>query len=204
MQEASGNLTDATGNGWSATASGGLTYGVVGPTINGQDFDAITFDGINGVFTISSTLTDPATTGFTVSAWVKHPTGATIHRIFYWNQTDEGTFYLRKDASDRLQIVTVNTVNTTHGNAAPTAFPNDTWVWVAGRYDTGGTPTLRGYHGTTTADVTAFTGTWKRDGNPVARIGGAGGEYFGGEICHLAYWNSPLTDANMTSLRTGI
>jgi hypothetical protein len=203
MQEASGNLTDSSGNSWTATKVGSPTYQVSGPTINGQSFYGITLTNGN-YFTVAATLTDPSTTGFTVSAWIKAPADAAYRYILRKNQTDEGVFYLRKTSGDVISIVTVNDANGTHGSAnSPTAI-NDTWLWVAARYDTGGTPTLRVYAGTDTTDDTTFTGTWDRVGDPNTFIGATGTDYWDGEICHLAYWDTPLTDAQMTALRTGV
>jgi hypothetical protein len=206
MQEASGNVSDLTGNGWTGTANGTLTYSVAGPTINGESFDAITFDGTSGYLGVSSTLTDPSTGGFTVSAWYKAPHDAAIRRGLFWsNSTGEGTFYLRLGhTTDAVGAwgVTINTVDAVHGQALSTNTPDDTWKHIGLRYDSGA-GVLRVYHDGSTFDDTSFDGTWKRDGDPTCTIGSGGGTFFDGEIALLAYWDSVLTDANMTSLRTG-
>jgi len=202
MQEASGNLTDASGNGWTGTKVGSPVYQVAGPTINGESFYGITLTNGN-YFTVSDTLTDPSASGFTVSAWIKAPADATYRYIFRKLQTNEGVFYLRKTSWDSVQIVTVNTVNGTHGSAYTNNPMNDTWWWVAARYDVSSN-VLRVYAGTATADTSSFTGTWDRVGNPVTFIGSSSTDYWDGEMCHLAYWSVPLTDAQMTALRTGV
>jgi hypothetical protein len=205
MQEASGNIVDTTGHGWTASPGGSPTYGVAGPTIDGEAFDAITLNGTDARFNVPYTMTDPGTSGFTISAWVKCPQGAAYRPIFWFLQTGEGTLYLRKTSEDGIQGVTLDAASAAHGNAytATSSLPNDTWAWVAVRYDSVG-GVLRAYVNTTTADDTSFVGTWKRDGDPNCFIGSGGGEWFDGEITLVAYWNTPLTDAQMTSLRTGV
>ncbi len=206
LQEASGNPADLTGHGWNATAVGGsITYEVAGPTINGEAFKGVTLPGSSsGYFTVSSSLTDPSTSGFTISAWVKHPAGAGARSILYWLQTGQGTFQLNKGNDYGIQAQTWNTSNATHGLAFEGSDTfDDIWQFVAARYDSGA-GVLRAYHDSDTFDDTTFSGTWKRDGNPACAIGGGGGQYWNGELALIFYWDGPLSDAQMDSLRTGV
>ena len=204
MQDTSGNLTDETGNGWTATAQGTATYSVGGPTIGSETFDAITFDGSTDYFTVSPTLTDPSTAGFTLSAWVKHPAEAAYRQVFSWLSGTEGTMYLRKANGFGMAGATFDTAQAAVLLATITPDLDDTWTHIGLRLTTA-TPELKVYQGTTTGTDTTETGTWKRDGDPNCSIGalGAGTDPFNGEMALLAYWNTPLTDAQMTSLRTG-
>lgn len=208
FQETSGNVSDQSGNGWTATAQGAsITYGVDGPTINGETLKAVTLPGsASGYFTVAATLTDPSVSGFTVTGWAKHPAGAGARAFFYWSQTNEGTFLTRKGNSYGFETNMVNTVNAEFMSAQPGADLDDTWTFVAARYDSSGTPTLTVWRGATTATDTTSSGTWKRDGNPVCGIGstGAGGDYWDGELALIGYWNTPLSDANVDKLRTGV
>lgn len=203
LQEASGNAADLTGNGWTATAAGSITYEASGPTINGEALKGVTLSAAGTAhFSVSSSLTDPGIGGFTVSAWVKHAAGPGAQFIFSPYSGTAGTFYLRKGNSYGVQCVMMDTTGGVYASAFEGSDTfDDTWQWVAARYDT---TTLRVYHGTGTFDTTSFSGTWKRDGNPTTYIGRQSTTYWDGGIALLAYWASPLTDGEMTSLRTGV
>jgi hypothetical protein len=184
---------------------GSPAYQVTGPVINGESLYGITFDGSASYFNIASTLTDPSAAGFTLTGWMKAPQDASVKRpVFWFNSSAQGIFYLRFGNAYGVDGVTINDASGVHGEAFDgTDHRDDSWQFVGLRYDVNAA-VLRSYHVSATYDDTSFTGTWQRVGNPsVVRIGGGGGLVWDGELALIGYWDVPLTDDEITALRTG-
>lgn len=203
MDEASGNLVDASGNGWTGTVTGSPTYEAAGPTINGAAQSAVTWSGSGQYAHVSSSLTSPASDGLTIAAWVK-TSSATVQSVFARSVTADHGYYMYVHSSGVLQCRLRQAGGTTFaGELNIAGAASGSWVFVAMRFD--GT-TLRGWVDSSTADDSTLDGTWNYGTSAVPGIAdtGYGGNLFNGSMCHLAVWSSDLSDAQMTSLRTGV
>jgi hypothetical protein len=90
MNEASGNLLDATGNGWHATMVGTHTYAQTGPTINGVASLAVNFgDTTSDYFWASASFPQATAAGVSWMTWIKVPAIAALAGILTRTATNQ-------------------------------------------------------------------------------------------------------------------
>jgi len=101
MDDSSGNLADATGNGWTATVSGSPSYSQTGPTINGVAQSAVDFATTSDYATVSEAIDDGITTsdGMTISAWVNLDGAAAGYIVSKFGPDDSWALYRSAGAS---------------------------------------------------------------------------------------------------------
>lgn len=201
MGEATGNLADASGNGWTATVTGSPTYGVAGPTVTRGT--GVTWDGTNTMYAeTSASLTTPPGTALTVMCWFLTSAAATDYLVTRVN-TGSTSWQLTSE-SGVVGANLLNTSNAMYGEAYAGSGLNDgSWHWAAMTWD--GT-TLTAYADASTATDTTFSGTWVQASTAPVRISTGYATYinnFTGSTCHAAIWNRVLTSAELTTMRTG-
>jgi hypothetical protein len=98
--EASGNLTDDSGGGWTFTATGSSTYQASGPTIDGVAQHAVQFSGTSYFSTSGSFPTASAANGRCEAVWVFLPsTSSAAADILTRSATNQNEFRIRHDSS---------------------------------------------------------------------------------------------------------
>jgi hypothetical protein len=135
--EASGNLTDATGNGWTFTASGTPTYQASGPTVNGESLFAVQTDGA-AFFTTSTSFPGPsASTGRTEAVWVFLPsTSSAAADIFARSATNQNEFRIRHASNGQAIAPHFQADGATAiGNPSGADIDGDVWHLVIGWWD---------------------------------------------------------------------
>jgi hypothetical protein len=207
--EASGNLTDDSGGGWTATAAGAgtATYQVAGLSINSETQHSIEVDGAKW-FTVSSSFPFP-TPARTVAAWVYLPGASTAAgSICSRLATNQREWTLRHVSNGQASLVAyADDGNTAIGHAAGDDLDGGAWHHVIGWWSDadqdcyiqvdGGTPVSAAGAAAINPDSTAAV---------VLAAGASGGDPLraGSRISKVAIWDRVLTDAERTSLYTGI
>ncbi len=211
LDDFGGNFRDASGNGWTATANNGPTYRQTGPTIDSEAQSAASFlasSSENAV--VGEGIDDSVTNAMTVSVWFKTGSAAYADLIakaytgtdnqkswefecnagslrVYLFQTDGSTIYLDTDV------------------LGSGALDDDAWhhavFWLAS-----GELHLDIDGGTYTGSDTTPTGSWKGNTNQGITIASrtTAGDFFDGELAHVAYWDSDIGSANRSALYTGV
>lgn len=207
--EASGNLVDATGNGYSGTVTGSPTYAATGPTIRGVVQRAITW-GSGKYATVSEGIDDglTASDGMTISFWMNTTDTGDLYPISK-TQSGQKTWEVYGNAG-RLQPYLYQDDGATSN--AYTAFVGsnnlDDGTWhhaVVWRDGSTGYLYIDVDGGTYTASDTTLTGTWNADSSSQLRIAadGPAALYFPGSLAHVAYWRRMLSSVERTMLYTG-
>ncbi|SDY69911.1 Concanavalin A-like lectin/glucanases superfamily protein [Micromonospora pattaloongensis] len=191
-------LEDATGNGHTATLSGG-TPGAEGrqPGTTAVAFD----EGEDGAVSAAKVVPDTSNS-FTVSAWVRlGANGNGSHTIVSqggWNTSAFLLEYVKGDGWDAWKITTTSAdvaTPTYYGAQSTTASPVGRWTHLVGTYDAAA-KTLTLYVDGKAVKTTANITTWKADG--YLRIGGTPG--FGGAISDVTVWSRVLFPSEINDM----
>jgi hypothetical protein len=135
--EASGNLTDDTGNGWTFTASGTPTYQASGPTIDGVAQSAVQTNG-TAFFTTSASFPNPTiANGRTVGVWVFLPsTSSAAADIFARSATNQNEFRVRHASNGQaISPFYQSDGATSIANPSGADIDGDAWHLVIGWWD---------------------------------------------------------------------
>lgn len=205
MDEKSGNLVDATGNGWTATVTGSPTYGVSGPSVPATT--GIDFSGTGQYATISSSLGTP-TDDMTVMAWFNLAGSSGNHDLISRGATDQYSWTLRPQGGYPYATL-YQSDGTTHATAGVDNGGSfgSTWHWMAMTWDDGATLTTY-YDDLTPATDTSFAGSWHKASTASPAIGAINVDVtpaflLDGSVCHIAIWHRILTSGELTTMRTG-
>jgi hypothetical protein len=114
-----GNVNDSIGSA-NGTASGGFSYVA---DRHGNANSACNFDGVDGKVHVSSSISAPASTGFSISFWVNNGASSFTGSIIY------GNFLFSMNGPDGFTILPGAT------NTAFVSFPQGTWTHIVGTYD---------------------------------------------------------------------
>jgi hypothetical protein len=135
--EASGNLADAGGGGWTFTASGSITYLASGPTVNGESLPAVQFDGTS-FFSASGSFPGPSvSTGRTEAVWVLLPsTSSAAADIFARSATNQNEFRIRHASNGQVIAPHYQADGATAiANPSGADIDGDAWHLVIGWWD---------------------------------------------------------------------
>lgn len=100
LGEASGNAADSSGNMNTATAVGGITYGVAG-ALTGDANTAVTFNGTTGYFNAPYTLSTHPGDTFSIEFWIK-TTAAALSYIISGGANGDYAVYM--DATGHIHV----------------------------------------------------------------------------------------------------
>ena len=112
MDEASGNITDSSGNANTGTANGTLTYSIAGALILDAT-TAISFNGSSGYFSVADAATvDPADT-FTIALWFKKAANGTQMTLM---SKGTGAFILYSFTDNKIYLAKTGSTNVAHSS----------------------------------------------------------------------------------------
>ncbi len=114
-----GNVNDSIGSA-NGTASGGFSYVA---DRHGNASSACNFDGVDGKVHVSSSISAPGSTGFSISFWVKNGASSVTGSIIY------GNFLFSMNGPWGFTIIPGAT------NTASVSYPQGTWTHIVGTYD---------------------------------------------------------------------
>jgi len=183
-----GEMSDLSGNGRHATASGGPTVGVEGP----DDFEATSFDGSDDYFSLSSPIEIDDTQ--TLFAKVK-PANTNVVISNGNPSSGEGLFLLRTIAGPQFEML----VRDANGDSVTAKLPFDygEWYTVVALYD-GSQISLRVGQSVKNMPIDSIK-TPTTDNFTIASYPG-GNNYLDGDIAHAGYWSRDLSDAEIQQL----
>jgi hypothetical protein len=205
--DASGNLVDVTGNGWTMTLTNASTYQQAGPSINGVAHLAVEFSGTS-FFETTTLFPTTYTDGRTYAAWVMIPSTSSA----------AGRFLARR-ASNQNEMDISHAAN---GDATCNAYQSDGATLVAqaagADIDGGAWHLLVGWWEASSQDVslqidggtpTTAAGATNLKNDSTAGIGmgatASGSDVLraGSRMCHAAVWNRVLTSIERANLFSG-
>ncbi len=195
LADASGSktATDSSGNGYTGTVNGGVTFGQSGPLEGGT---VATFDGTTGYISTELNFSS-AWTALSFAAFIRVPTGTSSTRtcgvVGNNNAAADGGAYLQLvDSSGSLALqFNVGTASATFVSSADWA--DGSWHHVAVSWDGS---TAIGYLdgaqiGTSGTSLTATVAPGSAD----VTVGSAGGEFFPGGLAQVLITNWALATA---------
>ena len=183
---AGASAVDATGNGFNAQISG-ATW-----TTDGRFGNALAFNGLNSVLTVSDANALDLTNGMTLEAWVK-PAALNDWKTVLLKERPGGLAYAlyASDGASRPPAGYINRSGADVSAIGTSTLPLNAWTHLAVTYDASA---LRLYvNGTQvatrsqTGNITTSTGALRIGGNSVW------GEYFNGVIDEVRIYNRALT-----------
>lgn len=194
LDESSGNASDATGNGWTLTNAGSLTY------VSGKINNATKFNGSNYLQNTGTPIAAGAT-DITLAAWVNIPNtndGNTKDLVKLGSADSvNGFMELQQDGNTGIDIAARNSSGGFVSFDSPaSSIANNTWTFVTGLF-TGGH--LQLYINASFIGQSSLSGT----------IGGATDVTLGGPqyvittnslIDEAGIWNRALSSAEITQL----
>jgi hypothetical protein len=189
---------DSSGNGYTGTVNGGVTFGQPGPVAG---HTAALFDGTSGH--INTTLNP--TGSISVLTWLNLAglSQSGDPRIVSNDHTDIDNrgFELFYDLAGAGGVPTFYVGNGTGASAAvgPTALPTSGWLMLVGTYDEA---TIRIYLGGVLVASQAFAGAMAagNDGIAIGYDPGYSGDYFNGSIAEVAIFGYALSAAQVRGL----
>jgi hypothetical protein len=134
-------VTDRSGYGYTATLAGGYTWNTTGH--NTAQNGSLTFNGTTGYAQANASLLQPATTSFSLSAWVylTDTTKSVERTIISQPGTNRAPFYLMyNNTYNRWQLKMTSSDSTTatiynYYAADPNPAATNIWTHLAGTYD---------------------------------------------------------------------
>jgi hypothetical protein len=195
---AGGSLDDDTGNGNSATISGGSlgAPGRIAPGADGASRTALQLDGTpgGGATTAGPVIADTSKS-FSIAAWVKLDDNAVSHRAVEQIGATASAFVLEFDkASGAWKITAPSADGTATPGATSTSIPRlHAWTHLAGTYDSASKELKLYVNGVLERTATAIT-TWNATG--ALRIGYS----WAGSLAEIQAWDRVVSAAEVFEL----
>jgi hypothetical protein len=203
MEDASGNATDASGNGNTGVETGGTIDSIAGKVNNARDFEAVDTEWFEVADSAGISTGD---IDFSWSAWVWKESTGTFPMIVQKGSGSAATLeysMYHDTGTNRLIFSTAN------GSAAVTvsannfgAVPNTTWMFVVGWHDAAGNVI-----GISVNDGTPNTSADNggNDSTSVLQIGASSGQsiYWDGIGDEVTFRKCKITAAQITTLYNG-
>jgi hypothetical protein len=208
LNDASGNIADVTGNGWTGTAGGTPTYSQTGPTIDSEAQSAILF-GTDDRFSVSANVDDGVGSDMTLSLWLASSAATDGYPVaMSTSGSGNRSWEVYWPGDGGIHLYTYQTDGATSESTIQAGFGvhNDgNWHHVV-IWRTGGQWYMSRNGGTADTDSTP-TGTWKgatTDPFVIGAQSSAGALGFEGSLAHVAYWKSDIGASSRTKLYTGV
>lgn len=199
LDESSGNASDATGNGFTASNSNSVGFST------GKINNGAVFNGVNQIFTYGN-IGITGSHAFTISAWIKTTqtsnnrgivnigTNSSTNKSFSMTQYDNGSDHFLKANFWGGGTIAIGETNINTGN----------WVFCTVTYD--GTyiklyvnGSLEDTSGSVIGNITGSTNNYIG----LEDSSGSNGLYFNGMIDEVGIWNRVLTADEVTQLYNG-
>jgi hypothetical protein len=201
LNEASGTITDYSGNGHDGTTANSPTYNVAGKFNGAMQFDSTA--PAERVDTANSLNYNFSGTGFTATAWV-YINGAVTPEIagdivgHYYPTSNNRSWVLQIQNNVTRLIGSTDGTGTTIATGTTPIGNTTGWYFVSGRWNT--THLQNFVNGVATGNTPALASLkYNADqGIRLAVLGSAGG--FDGKIDEIAIWNRSLSDAEILNL----
>jgi len=213
MDEASGDFSDASENGFTATSNGPPAYQQTGPTINGQVQSAVLFDEDKSptqYATFSNTIDDSVTTstGMTISVWFKiPPSGATSDPIVTQGETNLASWVVTTDSGGAVVLYAKQTDGASNycwAGDDSINYDDDQWHHIVGWIDSSANVHAIVDGGTIhTNSCGTPVGTWNAETDSDGAIGAyssSGATPSDVSVAHVAYWDYDIGDAIQAGL----
>ena len=200
MQESSGNLADATGNGNNGVATSGTpTYGEPGPA---HGVNAVGFDGACHFVVGDTASFSASTSAFTVEVWVKATTAATQSVIQKTNGTLEQWALTLPASNHYFQIK--NTLNNGYLDAFALGSQTGGWQHLVGVCDGATGPARLYLDGVEVSTDSTTTGTRRGAAGYPILIGrrSSGVQQLTGLVTMVAFYPRALSAAEIVENRS--
>lgn len=214
LDESSGNAADSSGNGYTLTNQGSMTYSGAAPLINnGADINATGTKFVGGVIT---GMAITGTSGITLNAWAKG-SGIVSGTSIIGRRATTGTDYLNygidlKTSNGIVFSFTTGTVTyhqwQTNDSLSTLGLANGSWHMITITYTFGTGSSIVCY-----VDGVSKSGAWftnngnathTDDANQQFGVGGYGNNLAGSHIAdETGVWTRALTASEVTSLYNG-
>jgi hypothetical protein len=149
---------------------------------------------------VVGTIGMPTTTPVTIAAWAFITTGSRTNPIFFSSTNQTGSAALQVSSANKVALDKQDLLNlvTSSGTVS-----TNTWTFVAGTFDNGGTNVATAYINSTA--TTNTPGAQTLVNTPMALgFDSPDGLYFAGDLADVAVWNVALTQTEISALSQGI
>lgn len=184
-----GNANDASGNGYNGTVSGATQ------TSSGHSGSAYNFDATNDYISLPLDINPSAYATLTMGAWVKPSTGTPIQQVI---SHDNGGYDRSLNIDSRGGGTGWSAFSGTGGVLGYQGVALNQWAFIAAVYDQSAGKVSLYVDGNLYSENGSLDSGWTSTfigKNPTF------GEYFGGTIDDVFFYNSTLTKSELDSIR---
>ena len=167
--------------------------------------NALDFDGSNDqvdIATVPAVFTNPATTDFTIEAWV-NPRGSVFARILFAQASTSNFVSLGTNIGNTIYFYVIK--NSTTVSVATTAgIPQNQWTHVAARWTSATSTAEVFFNGVLQSAVSGGSSSTGTSGLVTIGARTGGSQYFNGQLDEVRVWNTALSicqiQANMNNI----
>lgn len=166
--------------------------------------NALDFDGSNDqvdVATVPSVFSSPATSDFSIEAWV-NPRGSAFARIFFAQSSTSNFVSLGTNTGNTIYFYVIKN-GTTVSMATTASIPLNQWTHVVARWTSASSTVEVFFNGVLQAGGSGGSSSTGTSGLVTIGARTGGSQYFNGQIDELRVWNSAISlcqiQANMNN-----